>query len=113
MECMWESEIGVEEPEWREGEEEEEEEEAEEEEEEEEEEVEEEEEEEEEGEGRGLEEKEIIFSRVIGNGVMLETEKKIDQKAGHTHECLILSVMWPQEKAQPSFLAPNRERVHQ
>ena len=75
--------------------------------------MEEEEEEEVEGEGRGLEEKEITFSRVIGNGVMLETEKKIDQKAGHTHECLILSVMWPQEKAQPLFLAPNRERVHQ
>ena len=45
--------------------------------------------------------------------MILETEKKDDQKAGQTQECLILSVICPHEKAQPWFLAPKRERVHQ
>ena len=57
--------------------------------------------------------KETIFSREIGKGAILETEKKESQKIGQTQMCFIESVTNPQEKAHPLFLAPNLDLVHQ
>ena len=58
-------------------------------------------------------EKEIIVSREMGKGVILAMEKKAVQNLGHEQECLILSLSWPQEKTQPTLLAPNLALVHQ
>ena len=65
--------------------------------------------------GMGVEpsEKETIFAREIGNGAILETEKKESQKIGQTQVCFIEPVTKPQEKTHPLFLAPNLDLVHQ
>ena len=65
--------------------------------------------------GMGMEpsEKETIFSREMGNGEILETEKKESQKLGQIQICFIESVTNHQEKAHPLFLAPNLDLVHQ
>ena len=50
-------------------------------------------------------EKEIIFSREIPKGGILETRKRESQKTGQMQVCLIESVTKPQEQTHPLFLA--------
>ena len=58
-------------------------------------------------------EKEIIFSREIPKGGILEIREKESQKTGQMQVCLMESVTKPQEKTHPLFLAPNLDLVHQ
>ena len=63
--------------------------------------------------GTDCKEKVATSSRVMEMGRIAETEKKESQNLEQIQECIMLSEIWPQPKAQPLFFAPNLDLVHQ